>query len=345
MKRSKKKRSTYKSSGVDVELGNAFVKKIKVASAKTLGKGALSPIGGFGGLYDIKSSGYRDPILVSSADGVGTKLMLAISMEKFDTVGIDAVAMNVNDILTLGARPLFFLDYLALGKLDLETSASIVSGVAKGCALAGCSLIGGETAEMPGIYRKNDFDLAGFCVGAVEKGQEVTGKNISEGDVIIGLKSSGFHSNGFSLIRKVIKDEKLDLKKKYKGFRKPLGKYLLEPTRIYVESVLGLLKKTRVKGLAHITGGGFPDKLGRIIPEGLCAVVNRNMWRLPLVFRFIREKGNIADDELYRVFNCGIGFVIVVGQANSRSVMDHFGTMAVEIGYVEKNQTDRVVLL
>jgi phosphoribosylformylglycinamidine cyclo-ligase len=339
------KKITYKSSGVNVEAGNEFVKRIKGVAAKTMTEGAISPIGGFGGLFSLENLKMENPVFVSSADGVGTKVKLAIELEKYDTVGIDAVAMNVNDILTCGAKPLFFLDYLAVGKLKIEKSVKIVEGVAKGCKISGCALIGGETAEMPDVYRNEDFDLAGFCVGVVEKSRIISGENIADGDLIIGLKSSGFHSNGYSLVRTVVKNAKLNLSRKYDGFKRTLGELLIEPTHIYVLPVLDLLESVKVNGMAHITGGSFRDKLGRIIPDGLCAKINRNSWQLPPIFKFIQNEGAIEDDEMYGTFNCGIGFILIASQEESRKILDQFGTQAVEIGYVEKSDREKVVLI
>ncbi len=336
---------TYRSSGVDIQAGNEFVKKIKAEVRKAPSKGVLSEIGEFGGLFDISTLKMKKPVFVSSADGVGTKLLLAVEMEKYDTIGIDAVAMNVNDILTTGAMPLFFLDYLAVGKLDIDICSKIIRGIAKGCRISQCAILGGETAEMPGIYKSDDFDLAGFCVGVVEKDKIITGDKIREGDMVFGIKSSGFHSNGFSLIREVLKSKRLKLDKVYKGFKRQLGYILLEPTRIYVKPVLSLLEKITPSGMAHITGGGLRDKLGRIIPEGLCAKINRNAWRLPQIFKFMQKNGSISDDELYSVFNCGVGFVVIVHQKDERAVKDHFGNDAVEIGYVEKNDETSVQII
>ena len=336
------KKITYKSAGVNVDAGNEFVKRIKVLASKTAQEGVVSPIGGFGGLFDISNLGCKHPVFVSSADGVGTKVKLALKMKKFDTVGIDAVAMNVNDILTLGARPLFFLDYLAIGRLKIEKCVKIVDGVAKGCKLAGCSLIGGETAEMPSVYKGEDFDLAGFCVGIVEKDKIIDGMDISNEDVIIGLKSSGFHSNGFSLVRNILKTKKLSLSRKYEGLTKPLGQLLIEPTKIYVQPVLSLIEKVNVKGMAHITGGSFKDKVSRIIPDGLCATINRNSWMLPDIFKFIQQAGGIEDEEMYKTFNCGIGYILIVSPQDTREVLDFFGDEAIEIGFIEKNPEMKV---
>ncbi|HBU70113.1 MAG TPA: phosphoribosylformylglycinamidine cyclo-ligase [Elusimicrobia bacterium] len=293
---------TYKKSGVDIDAGNELVRRIKKK---------LPKIGGFGGLFPLPDTKYN---LVSSTDGVGTKLKLAFMLDKHDTVGIDLVAMSVNDIICCGAKPLFFLDYFACGKLDVDTAQSVISGIVKGCEISGCALVGGETAEMPGFYPPGEYDVAGFAVGALEKGREITGRKIKPGDVVIGLPSSGPHSNGYSLIRKVFSKPEL---KKY-------SKELLAPTRIYVKEVLKLLNAFRtpvVHGIAHITGGSFYDKIERILPANIRVVINKNSWKVPEIFKFIQKKGKVADKEIYRVLNMGIGMVLIVEKSSALKVL------------------------
>jgi phosphoribosylformylglycinamidine cyclo-ligase len=269
----------------------------------------LAGIGGFGALFEI-SRNYREPVLVSGTDGVGTKLKLAFKLGRHDTVGIDLVAMSVNDILVQGAEPLFFLDYYACGKLDVATATEVVKGIAAGCEQAGCALIGGETAEMPGMYPAEEYDLAGFAVGIVEKSEIIDGATIAEGDVVLGLASSGAHSNGYSLIRKILDDRRIDLSAELDG--KALSDWILAPTRIYVKPVLKLLKKVNVKGLAHITGGGLLENIPRVLPETLAARLERGTWTMPPLFGWLQKQGNIPEREMYRVFNCGIGMVVIV---------------------------------
>jgi phosphoribosylformylglycinamidine cyclo-ligase len=306
-------RTTYKDAGVDIDAGAALVEQIKPLAAATGRPGVVGGLGGFGALFDLKAAGYTDPLLVAATDGVGTKLKIAIDAGIHNTVGIDLVAMCVNDLVVQGAEPLFFLDYMALGRLDVGTAKSIVEGVAEGCTQAGCALIGGESAEMPGLYGDQDYDLAGFAVGAVERDRLLTGDGIGDGDVLLGLGSSGLHSNGFSLVRRLLEDGGL-------GTHDPapfdpaqsLGHALLAPTRIYVKSCLGLVGERLATGLAHITGGGLLENLPRVLPDGLGAVVDTAAWPLPPVFQWLRELGDITDDEMVRTFNCGIGMVAVV---------------------------------
>ncbi len=303
---------TYKDAGVDIEAGDKLVDRIKPLARKTFNKNVLSGIGGFGAGY-LLPSGYKNPVLVSGTDGVGTKLKVAQMSGIHDTVGIDLVAMCVNDILTVGAEPLFFLDYFATGKLSVETAEAVVKGIAKGCEIAGCALIGGETAEMPDFYTEGEYDLAGFVVGIVEKDSYITGKEIAPGDTIIGLASSGIHSNGYSLVRKLffnILNLKID---DYIGeLNDYVYKILLTPTRIYVKPVLELIEEVKVKGIAHITGGGIPGNLSRILPKNTNAVINKGSWEILPIFRFIQEKGNIPEEEMFRTFNMGIGLILVV---------------------------------
>ena len=304
----------YKNAGVDLHAGYEAVSRMKRHIARTKIPGVIGELGGFGGLFDLSGQNLREPVLVSGTDGVGTKLMLAFQMDKHDTIGIDAVAMCVNDIITVGAKPLFFLDYIACGKLSPRQIEAIVSGVSEGCVQAGCGLIGGETAEMPGMYQENEYDIAGFCVGAVEKAEIITGSGIVPGDVLIGLPSSGVHSNGFSLVRKLIADCGLSLHETYDGFDKNLGETLLTPTRIYVKPILSLLRECPPKGMAHITGGGFFENIPRILPDGLGVSIRRGTGDIPPIFSFLRERGRIAEEEMYQVFNMGIGMVLAVSK-------------------------------
>ena len=315
----KSKSLTYRDAGVDIDAGDQLVENIKPLAKKTLRKGVLAGIGGFGALFEIARKDYREPVLVSGTDGVGTKLKLAFELNRHATIGIDLVAMSVNDILTLGAEPLFFLDYYACGKLDVATATTVVKGIATGCEQAGCALLGGETAEMPGMYPGGEYDLAGFAVGIVEKSRIIDGSGITEGDVVLGLASSGAHSNGYSLIRKIIAVKNVDLSAKFHG--QTLSDVILEPTRIYVKPVLKLAKTLAVKGLAHITGGGLVDNVPRILPEKLAARIELLAWGMPPLFQWLKEQGNIANAELYRVFNCGIGMVAVVGAADAVAAM------------------------
>ncbi len=300
---------SYLDAGVDIAAGDRLVENIKQLALKTLRPEVLAGIGGFGALFEI-SKKYRDPVLVSGSDGVGTKLKLAFQLNKHDTVGIDLVAMSVNDILVQGAEPLFFLDYFACGKLDVATATQVIQGIAKGCELAGCALIGGETAEMPGFYAAGEYDLAGFAVGVVEKDRIIAGRTITAGDVVLGMASSGAHSNGYSLIRKIIERSGAVLSSDFHG--QSLGEALLAPTRIYVKPLLELMQHLPVKGMAHITGGGLLENIPRILPDNLCAVLQRSAWDMPPLFQWLQAQGNIAEREMYRTFNCGIGMAVVV---------------------------------
>ena len=300
---------SYKDAGVDIDAGDALVDAIKPYAKKTMRPGVLAGIGGFGALFEVPKK-YREPVLVSGTDGVGTKLKLAFDLNRHDTVGQDLVAMSVNDILVQGAEPLFFLDYFACGKLDVQTAATVVKGIAAGCELAGCALIGGETAEMPGMYPDGEYDLAGFAVGAVEKSEIIDGTTITPGDVVLGLASSGIHSNGFSLVRKVIERAKPDLNADFGG--RTLGDALMAPTRIYVKPVLALMETVPVKGMAHITGGGLVENVPRVLGEALTAELDQKSWPLPPLFAWLQEHGGVADNEMHRVFNCGIGMVLIV---------------------------------
>jgi len=300
---------SYKDAGVDIDAGNALVDRIKGVAKRTARPEVMGGLGGFGALCEIPE-GYKQPVLVSGTDGVGTKLRLAMDLAKHDTIGIDLVAMCVNDLVVAGAEPLFFLDYYATGKLNIDTAADVVTGIGKGCELAGAALVGGETAEMPGMYEGDDYDLAGFCVGVVEKSEIIDGTKVKAGDALIGLASSGPHSNGYSLIRKIIEVSDADLNQEIEG--KKLSDALLEPTRIYVKSILSLMKQQQVNALSHITGGGLLENIPRVLPANTKAVINTNSWILPGVFQWLQSAGNVESREMYRTFNCGVGMVICV---------------------------------
>lgn len=309
----------YKKAGVDVEKGYEAVERMKKHIARTKRKEVLGDVGAFAGLFELTSFNYKEPVLVSGTDGVGTKLMLAQNLNKHDKIGIDVVAMCVNDIVAQGAMPLFFLDYIACGANDPAMIEEIVAGVSEGCVQAGAALIGGETAEMPGMYNADEYDLAGFTVGIAEKSKIITGETIEQGDVIIGLESSGIHSNGYSLVRKIVED--LDLSKTYEGFTRSLGDELLEPTRIYVELVKSVLETVNIKGISHITGGGFYENLPRMLPEGLGAKIDRAAWDVPEIFNFLQKTGEVTDKDMFGVFNMGIGMALVVSPEDQDKVL------------------------
>ena len=341
-----KKRLTYKDAGVDIEAGEKLVDRIKPFAKRTFDKNVLAGIGGFGAGYLIPE-GYKNPVLVSGTDGVGTKLKVAQAANVHDTVGIDLVAMCVNDILTVGAKPLFFLDYFATGKLSVETAADVMKGIAKGCEIAGCSLIGGETAEMPDFYPEGEYDLAGFVVGIVDREKYITGENIEPGDVVLGLASSGIHSNGYSLVRKLF-FEILELKidEYVEELNGKVYEVLLTPTKIYVKSVLNLLEEVEVKGIAHITGGGIPGNLARILPESVDAVIKKGTWKVLLIFRFIQEKGNVSEEEMFKTFNMGIGLCIVVSPEDAEKaekVLKEAGETVYRIGEIRKGAGEVVI--
>jgi phosphoribosylformylglycinamidine cyclo-ligase len=339
---------TYADAGVSIETGNALVKAIGPLARSTARTGADAELGGFGGLFDLKAAGYADPLLVAANDGVGTKLKLAIETGRHDGVGIDLVAMCANDLVVQGAEPLFFLDYYATGKLDNAVAAAVVASIAEGCRQAGCALIGGETAEMPGMYAPGDYDLAGFCVGAVERDKVLTGASISPGDLILGLGSSGVHSNGFSLVRRIIAERGWSLDEPLPGMAgKSLGELLLEPTRIYVRSLLPWAQEGAIKGLAHITGGGLLENIPRVLPQGCHAVVETVRWELPPLFALLQDGGRIAPDEMARTFNCGIGMAVVVGADSARrvtSMLEGAGEAVFEIGRIEAGARGCTVL-
>jgi len=326
---------SYKDAGVDIDAGNALVERIKGVVKKTRRPEVMGGIGGFGALCEIPE-GYKQPVLVAGTDGVGTKLRLAIDLKKHDTVGIDLVAMCVNDLIVQGAEPLFFLDYYATGKLDVDTAADVVTGIGKGCEISGCALIGGETAEMPGMYDGEDYDMAGFCTGVVEKSKIIDGTKVAAGDQLIALASSGPHSNGFSLIRKVLEVSNADTNQVIDG--KTLGEHLLEPTRIYVKPLLELFKQVDVHALSHITGGGFWENIPRVLPESAKAVVKGDSWQWPSVFSWLQENGNITTHEMYRTFNCGVGMVLVVPAdelESSLNILKDLGENAWHLGEIQ----------
>lgn len=332
---------SYKDAGVDINAGNALVERIKPEVKRTTRAEVIGGLGGFGALCAIPSK-YKEPILVSGTDGVGTKLRLAIDLKKHDTIGIDLVAMCVNDLVVQGAEPLFFLDYYATGKLDVDVAADVVKGIADGCVQSGCALVGGETAEMPGMYHVGDYDLAGFCVGVVEKSEIIDGSRVKNGDALIALGSSGPHSNGYSLIRKVIDvagvnpaTELLD--------NKPLSEHVLAPTKIYVKSVLALIKQADVHAIAHLTGGGFWENIPRVLPKNTKAVIDEKSWKWPSVFNWLQEKGNIDTYEMYRTFNCGVGMVIALPQEQvetALAILKQAGENAWLIGHIEHAEDD-----
>ena len=338
---------SYRDAGVDIDAGDRLVDRIKPIAARTKRAGLLGGIGGFGALFEIPMDRFRQPVLVSGTDGVGTKLKLAMQLGKHDTIGIDLVAMCANDIIVAGAEPLFFLDYYATGSLDVEVAAAVVSGIGRGCELAGAALVGGETAEMPGMYQGEDYDLAGFCVGVVEKERIIDGSRIQAGDVLLGLASSGPHSNGYSLIRKVIELSKADLGRDFHG--RSLGDTLLEPTRIYVKALLALIAELPVSALAHITGGGIVENLPRVLPDGLKAIINTASWTRPPVFDWLQSSGGIAAAEMYRTFNCGVGMIVCVRPEHADGalqVLRQQGETAWRIGHVAaRNGTEDQVFL
>ncbi|HID45030.1 MAG TPA: phosphoribosylformylglycinamidine cyclo-ligase [Chromatiaceae bacterium] len=327
---------SYRQAGVDIDAGNALVENIKPLVRNTFRPGVLAGLGGFGALFELPVNEYENPVLVSGTDGVGTKLKLAMMLDKHDTIGIDLVAMCVNDIIVAGAEPLFFLDYFATGKLLVDRATDIVSGIAKGCELAGCALTGGETAEMPGMYQGDDYDLAGFSVGIVEKSRILQGDKVKAGDTLLGLASSGPHSNGYSLIRKVIEVSNADLESDLDG--QPLGEALLLPTRIYVKSLLSLLKEIDVHALAHITGGGLTENIPRVMPANTAAHIDANSWPRPAVFQWLQENGNIDAEEMLRTFNSGIGMVVCLAAedaAKAQDILEAQGETVHVIGSIE----------
>lgn len=333
---------TYRDAGVDIDAGDALIERIKPYAKKTMRPEVLAGIGGFGALFEL-SKKYREPVLVSGTDGVGTKLKLAFQLNRHDTVGQDLVAMSVNDILVQGAEPLFFLDYFACGKLDIAIATSVIRGIAQGCELAGCALIGGETAEMPSMYPEGEYDLAGFAVGAVEKSRIIDGRTIAPGDVVLGLAASGAHSNGYSLIRKILERTQVtqtDLAADFHG--RPFAEAIMAPTRIYVKPLLALIHALPVKGMAHITGGGLVENLPRVLPEGVTATLERRLWPLPPLFQWLQKEGQVADAEMHRVFNCGIGMAVIVAAEHERHAIDLLeasGEGVYAIGRIEERKS------
>jgi len=329
---------SYRNVGVDIDAGEALVNAIKPFAKRTMREGVLGGIGGFGALFEI-SKKYRNPVLVAGTDGVGTKLRLAFDLNRHDTVGIDLVAMSVNDILVQGAEPLFFLDYFACGKLNIATATEVIKGIAQGCEQAGCALIGGETAEMPGMYPDGEYDLAGFAVGAVEKTRIIDGSRIVPGDIVLGLASSGAHSNGYSLIRKIIDVAKPDLSADFHG--RTLADVLMAPTRIYVKPLLKLMESIEIKGMAHITGGGLVENLPRILQSHLTAVLQREAWVMPPLFQWLQRHGGVADSEMHRVFNCGIGMAVIVAKENADTAIRQLqasGETVFNVGVIRERQ-------
>lgn len=330
---------TYAKAGVDVDRGNRLVQKIKTIAKKTFGPGVVGDIGTFSGCFNASYLNLNSPLLVASTDGVGTKLEIAQQIRKHDTVGIDLVAMCVNDLICTGAKPIFFLDYIACGKLELRVAQEIIRGIARGCEEAGCALIGGETAEMPGFYRAGQYDLAGFSVGMVERRKVINSRNVREGDHILGIASSGFHSNGYSLLRKLFSEKEL---------LGPWGKVLMRPTRIYVWPVLSVIDRLAVKGIAHITGGAFYDKIPRIVPNGLCAAIDAQSWPIPQMFWEVKKRGNIKMAELFRTFNMGVGMILVLSPHDAllaREELSRFRLRSWVIGKIEKSRTKNKVIL
>lgn len=346
MNRNKGKQTSYEDAGVSIDRGNLLVDRIRSVAGATHIKGVMGNLGGFGALFDLPSLGYRDPILVSGTDGVGTKIKLAIEMQVHRTIGIDLVAMCVNDLVVQGAQPLFFLDYFATSKLDVDVASDVIAGIADGCLQAGCALVGGETAEMPGIYSAGDYDLAGFCVGAVERDQIIDGSRVADGDVLIALASSGPHSNGYSLVRKILHDSATDTGSPLDG--KPIGELLLEPTRVYVKSVLALMQSVNIGAIAHITGGGLSENIPRVLPPGYNAELDMRSWCVPPVFTWLQQTGNVETGEMFRTFNCGVGMIVCVAhddQSAALTCLAQAGETAWIIGQIRSSNdnSSRVV--
>ncbi len=332
---------TYKEAGVDIEKADRFVEGIKPFVKQTFNKNVITPLGGFAGAYLLEIEKYKEPVITSSTDGVGTKLKIAQELNKHDTIGIDLVAMCVNDLVTTGSKPIFFLDYFATGKLETEVAIDVVKGIAEGCKQADSALIGGETAEMPGMYKEGEYDLAGFSVGVVERENVITGSKLEDGDVLIGLASSGVHSNGYSLVRKLIEIKGYSYKDYFEEFGKTLGEELLTPTKIYVKSILNLLENVNVKAMAHITGGGIPGNLIRVIPEGLKAVIEEGSWEILPIFKWIEKEGNVPKEEMYKTFNMGLGMILAVNktdEAKTIEILEQNGEKPYIVGYVEKGE-------
>ncbi|WJV55134.1 phosphoribosylformylglycinamidine cyclo-ligase [Pectobacteriaceae bacterium CE90] len=337
---------SYKDAGVDIDAGNALVNRIKGVVKQTRRPEVMGGLGGFGALCALPQK-YREPVLVSGTDGVGTKLRLAMDLKRHDAIGIDLVAMCVNDLIVQGAEPLFFLDYYATGKLDVDTAASVISGIAEGCKQSGCALVGGETAEMPGMYHGEDYDVAGFCVGVVEKSEIIDGSKVQAGDVLVALASSGPHSNGYSLVRKILEVSDTDpTQVQLEG--KPLADHLLEPTKIYVKSILSLIEKSDVHAISHLTGGGFWENIPRVLPQGMQATIDESSWQWPAVFNWLQQAGNVSRHEMYRTFNCGVGMIIVLPAAqadNAITLLNNDGETAWKIGVITHTDTGETVVI
>lgn len=332
---------SYRDAGVDIDAGDSLVEKIKPYAQRTMRPEVLGNLGGFGALVEI-SQKYRHPVLVSGTDGVGTKLKLAVEWNKHDTIGIDLVAMSVNDILVQGAEPLFFLDYFACGKLDVEQATLVIKGIAAGCEQSGCALIGGETAEMPGMYPQGEYDLAGFAVGVVEKEQVINGRNIVAGDIVLGLASNGIHSNGYSLVRQILARANPDLDAKFANGQ-TLREAIIAPTRLYVKPILAALKQFSIKGMAHITGGGISENVPRILPDNTVAAIDGHSWSMPALFQWLQQAGNVTTQEMYRTFNCGIGMVIIVDATEAEAIkqfLQQQGETVYQLGYIRTRQGD-----
>jgi len=345
MSSNQSKSLSYRDAGVNIDAGNAFVEKIKSSVSSTNRPGVMGGFGGFGGCFELPAN-YQQPVLVSGTDGVGTKLKLAIDLNKHDTIGIDLVAMCVNDILVLGAEPLYFLDYYATGELNTEVAASVVEGIAEGCRQSNAALIGGETAEMPGMYGKGDYDLAGFCVGIVEKQKIIDGSKVKAGDVMVAIASSGPHSNGYSLVRKIIEVSQADINAKFGSQDRTLGDALLAPTRIYVRAIHELLAKFDIHAMAHITGGGLLENIPRVLPENTQAVIDKNSWQLPEVFQWLQENGNVELNEMYRTFNCGVGMVLITSAEEADAIvttLNENNETAWPLGVIEAGDKEQVV--
>ncbi|WP_417517708.1 phosphoribosylformylglycinamidine cyclo-ligase [Marinobacter sp.] len=327
---------TYRDAGVDIDAGNELVSRIKETAARTRRPEVLGGLGGFGAMVAIPA-GYKEPVLISGTDGVGTKLRLAMQLGKHDSIGIDLVAMCVNDLIVGGAEPLFFLDYYATGKLNVDIAANVVAGIGQGCELAGCSLVGGETAEMPGMYEGDDYDLAGFCVGIAERSEIIDGSKVQAGDVLLAIESSGPHSNGYSLIRKILEVSKADLDQQVG--ETTLAGALMAPTRIYVKNLLQLIREVDVRALSHITGGGLPENIPRVLPTGMVAAIDTESWELPPVFQWLKDAGGVASEEMYRTFNCGIGMIVCVSESQKDLALDTLkalGEKAWQVGLIER---------
>ena len=335
---------SYRDAGVDIDAGNRLVDRIKPHAKRTLRPGVLGGLGGFGALFELPLDRYRQPVLVSGTDGVGTKLKLALELNRHDTIGVDLVAMCVNDVLVVGAEPLFFLDYYATGQLEVEVAAAVIKGIADGCALAGAALVGGETAEMPGMYQDGDYDLAGFCVGVVEKARMIDGGKVQPGDALLGLASSGPHANGYSLVRKILAVSGVDLDQPFAG--QTLGETLLTPTRIYVKSILKLLEQVEIRAIAHITGGGLTENLPRVLPVNTKAVIDLSSWERPAIFQWLQQQGGVAETEMRRTFNCGVGLVVCVAAEvveKTLALLRESGETAWLLGYIADSRGQPVV--